>query len=249
METIALPLGQSFWAGDPDNTIFYAELSNPNGSADEYPDNNLASSRFDLPPIFDEPVTLALLTNNYGFQNTLSIQDVDGNTLLNWTNLQNNQVYGLNLDFPSGCYTIHLFDNGNDGLSYWANPNQGAGALQIQRQGSDEVLYNFEPEFGRDLYFSFGIDELTDNENPELHQADVAVYPVPASDRLFVETTGISGSYQLDILDITGRLIETYDLYGGTKLDMPVGHLSEGSFFARITNDDLVVSKRFIIQR
>jgi hypothetical protein len=247
---VTLPLGASFWSGETDDPEFYAEIESVNGGNDMNAENNLISSKFEFPIVFTDPVRIELRTNNLPQHNTLTIEDVDGTEMSRLSNLQANQVYQLDLDYRPGCYTLDLLDIGNDGLSYWAFPGQGQGYLRIINRLNDNVLYDFEPEFGRNLIFSFGIFGLTDNQNETLSFKEVKLYPNPASDYLKVELSGYSGEdLQIRIYDILGRSYQELEMKGNGNIQMPVYALPPGPYVLSVNDGGNEVRKRFTVQR
>ena len=109
-DTIILPVTfSSFWLGDTLQQ-FNVSISNPNGMADEYADNDIYQTIFSLPDMYDEPFILQLKTNNQAYRYSLQVRDVLGNVLLEWDNLENNTIYRDTMNYPDGCYTIELID-------------------------------------------------------------------------------------------------------------------------------------------
>jgi hypothetical protein len=73
------------------------------------------------------------------------------------------------------------------------------------------------------------------------------VYPNPASDRINV-VFDLVGRSEIDIIDITGRLVRTtrYDASGFTNLSLDVSSLNPGVFFVRVSAEGESNVLRFI---
>jgi hypothetical protein len=65
----------------------------------------------------------------------------------------------------------------------------------------------------------------------------VALYPNPATDRTTLDLTALpSGSYQVQFLDLTGRLVQTQTLAGGLAHTLTVDALPSGTYLVLISD-------------
>ncbi|MDZ7740750.1 MAG: LamG-like jellyroll fold domain-containing protein [Bacteroidota bacterium] len=82
---ITLPVpGGFFWFGDSTN-VFSVSVENPNGIADEYPDNNTYTTHFNMPDMYNQPLVFWLKTNHQAYRYTIAVKDVLGETVFSRT--------------------------------------------------------------------------------------------------------------------------------------------------------------------
>ncbi len=188
-DTVTLPVDElTFWIGTTDK--FTVAVSNPNQQEDEYNFNNSYTTSFGDIHVYPDGqiLTVQLKTNNYGHQTSYILYEDDGTVYYERDNCDNNTLYNDPFYLYPGCYKLQIFDSGNDGLEFWANPNQGNGYFRILNADS-EILYSFEPDFGGYAIHEFGIGNITKIDeitNP----FTLAVYPNPVSDQLQINIKG-----------------------------------------------------------
>ena len=77
---------------------------------------------------------------------------------------------------------------------------------------------------------------------------DLVLYPVPASDYIFMSTT-LEGELNIDLIHSDGRILKAIrqHVYKGDLQQIDISTLPDGMYFARCTSEDgTVVQKRFI---
>ncbi len=75
--------------------------------------------------------------------------------------------------------------------------------------------------------------------------ASVSLYPNPATDQTTLDLTALpAGTYQVRVLDLAGRLLQSHTLSGGLSHQFTVGELPTGSYLVLISSDTLKVSRR-----
>ncbi|MEZ4829144.1 MAG: LamG-like jellyroll fold domain-containing protein [Bacteroidia bacterium] len=206
LETAEVELPLFNWTGlNQANPVFYVMLSDPNGGTDQYPQNDYMEVPFEVTPQFLNGMYLEVRTNGAARENSYSVTDVDGNVVFQRNNLTNYTTYRDTLNLTNGCYIFHFRDDnyfntedGNDGISWWAN-NDGIGYVRWHNPtGSVKKTYN--PDFGMDIYEQFTIgyvigqafegiscDPGTRIAAPEI-PGDMKIYPNPST-----------GSFQLEV--------------------------------------------------
>lgn len=141
---------------------FFVEITEVNGAADEYSDNNYGFSFVESPPTFYNQLEIEIKTNNYNDLNasspyTFLLQLADGTVLERANSTQNNQTYSLELTPQEGCHIFELENLFGYGLGYWVLAQQAglkAGSLKlIERDGDNEVRFN--PDFGNKIHYQF----------------------------------------------------------------------------------------------
>ncbi|MBK8473846.1 MAG: T9SS type A sorting domain-containing protein [Sphingobacteriales bacterium] len=204
---IALPIsGAEFWLGDPQNR-FTATITGVNGGTDSYAANNSMSTNYEMPDIYNEHFRITLKTNNNSNENYYTISDINGDVIYSRDGFSDNTTYNDTMLLAPGCYTLEFYDDGLDGLSYWANTAQGNGYLRLRRIPSTSILKSFEPEFGRYLHYSFIISEqVISIQNPNIPKL-IAVYPNPSKGIFEVDLPNISSTYRAEVFNLLGQRI------------------------------------------
>ena len=247
--TLPIPNG-SFWIGNGSNK-FNATIALPNGGIDQYAQNNTYSSAFNLPDYYAENFIIILKTNNYGYQNSYTIKDINGNVVFTKSGLANNVIYNDTLDFLTvGCYTLEVFDTGDNGLYFWAQTAQGTGYLKI-KANSGTILKTFEPEFGKSIYYSFVIGVI-DHIKEQNNESYFEVYPNPTTSQITIDIAlQEKTNTQIVIVDMLGRIIENKMLndfnIGTFKFDL--SNESNGVYNVSIINKDGIQSKRIVLNK
>lgn len=75
----------------------------------------------------------------------------------------------------------------------------------------------------------------------------VTLYPNPATEQTTLDLTALpTGTYQVAVVDMTGRLVQTHTLAGGQTHVLTVGSLPTGSYVVLISNGNLKLSQHLI---
>lgn len=236
MSTLDVRLG-NFLFNSADLT-FYATVSNPNGVADEYPANNTAHSTFSLPPQYNNQLIFELKTNNEPYQNAYDIRDDQGALIFHrGGGLTANTVYNDTINFASGCFEFKMTDNGEDGLTWWANPNGGSGYMRIKRGSDGAIIKSFNSDFGGEIYHQFTVGYVLNTNNIEPVN-EVNVYPNPSAGMFHAEIL-LAGKQdvRIEVLDITGRIVYSTSLENilNKITDIDLSKQLPGIYSARFT--------------
>lgn len=206
---------------------------------------------------------------NYGESCTLTATPRNGYEFLRWT--KNGAVVSTNASFT---FTVH--ENAHYVAQFTSRTVHIAASLSIREEGGviigagdyaegETVTMNIipsegyifvewqedgkqlttEPEFSfvaeYDRTFVAVVRQYTDVE--ENSTVSVSVYPNPAVNELMVETD--QAEYQLDIFTITGALVRTIsNCSNNTRVD--VQDLTSGAYIIRLTNGNVVETRRFV---
>lgn len=237
-DTVVLPVpALTFWLGTADR--FTAVISNPNNLEDEYLPNNTNTSGFDDIHVypFGELTTIQLKTNNVGNQTKYTLYEGDGEVFFERTDCGNNAIYNDSFILPVGCYKLRIDDSGGNGLEFWNQPAQGSGYFNIL-DGSNALLYAFDPDFGGFAEFEFGIGNIT--EIDEINTPFfLSIYPNPTSDWLAIKIKNVQTKtvfVNLSNAVMANVLQNQFDINGddfNTHIDMK--QLPAGVYFLRIS--------------
>ncbi len=246
IETLQLSAGDSeFWLGNGEN-IFTVEIAEINGIGDEYPDNNISQTDFEMPDLFEGPVIIVYKTNLRANHFSYEVLDANGEQASDLNPISNNRVYRDTLYNSNECMTFNLTDQYSYGLSYWAYPDQGSGYLRIENIDGD-VLKSFNPDFGRGVFYSFRIGELSHVNDAQMEYL-VNLYPNPAKDVVTINSTMNFGNTEINIYDLLGNRVTAFEKFisEGTEFEINISNLSTGDYFIEFKTEKYRFTKRFL---
>jgi hypothetical protein len=253
--SVLLPVDSlNFWTS-ADSGGFHVDISKPNGGADQYDQNNHYSSAYKQPPAYNGIVVVNLVTNNDPQDNYYEVLDHNGDTVFSNGNFDATTTYYDSLILPVGCYTLVFHDDGEDGLNYWANPAQGAGALRLrQTSKTGKILNTFNPDFGKGIQYDFSIlqSPLAVGVNQPVFRR-VGLYPNPTLGELDVDLEGMpEGMITLEVIDATGRTLRSEqrfpDPLGTLRAGMDLAGIPAGNYFLRVTTSDGQTTQNFVVE-
>ncbi|HYV91460.1 MAG TPA: T9SS type A sorting domain-containing protein, partial [Chitinophagales bacterium] len=95
-------------------------------------------------------------------------------------------------------------------------------------------------------------EESMDDLMDDLDEGEIIVYPNPASDQLSIAMAATtSGDYQIEIVDLTGKIMESSVVYFGAGTSVVKFDLSDytpGYYLISISGADLNIRKTFVKQ-
>ncbi len=214
-----------FYLGDEDETlIFSVTVDSPNGEADEYTFNNMGTSAFKRPPVYQYPnlddnrMIVWIQTNNTPWENTVSIEDLNGDEVFARNYSQPNFAHRDTIQLNEGCYKFHLTDSDHDGLSFFAN-SDGNGTARLRRVAGSNFI-QFNPNFGMEVvhhfYFKTNLVSVKEQNEPSF---SVAVFPNPGNEYFTLRISGASSRVQYSIFDLNGRMVRSGEGLGVVQGD------------------------------
>lgn len=232
-------------------SMFVVTLSQPNGSADEYDQNDSMESSFEKVDSYDGNFVVWFRTNNAYNETTYKIRDVNGDIVQqNVSPLSSSTLYKDTVDLAIGCYTLEVIDTGNDGLSWWAN-NDGSGYIQFRNgNGSPNTLMSFTGDFGSGFEYQFTVGEYTSVKEEQV-EFFVDVYPNPSTNgEVNVELQFENASdVQIEVYNVAGELIRTKQVSNiktsTEKLDL--SQVESGMYLLKIISGGKVVNRRVVL--
>ncbi|MEZ5015196.1 MAG: peptide-N-glycosidase F-related protein [Chitinophagales bacterium] len=228
---------------------FEASVSNPNGGTDQYMYNNTVTEKMKIPVSYPNQVVIDMRTNNASHENDLFVYNENGDIVFSRTTFTDNTVYKDTLTLEDGCYSIYLWDYGEDGLSWWANTD-GSGYFRL-RDMDGTFLKVFDPDFGGLIYQEFTVGNYT--PVADIQRDNIfSVYPNPTSDEVFIDVDLVQLSdVSVYLFDITGKELE-HAFRGRIQNDvvrMDVTPYAPGTYFVRIEAGKQVITKPLVISR
>ena len=172
--------------------------------------------------------------------------------MLNRVGAAANTTYYDTLNLPAGCYKIYLTDNGDDGLSFWANTSQGTGFFRIRSSFSGTILKTFNPDFGDNINYQFTMNFTLPVEEVAATNPTLTIYPNPASANFLAEISG--GKYSVAnvvVTDMLGQVIlsENVRLTSAVeKLNLNASEWKNGVYFVTMENHNFRVVRKLFIQ-
>jgi hypothetical protein len=255
-ELVEIPVTDlSWWSDFTGNGIFTAQIYNLNGSPDldEYPHNNVKSTRFEAAESVSGAFLIYCKTNNKANENKYRIEDQNGNIVFERSSLQNSTTYIDTFNLENGCYRIILEDSDDDGIGFWySNQVEGEtyGQFRVRKVGG-AYLETFPTDFGRYHRYDLtvGFDMGTNNQ---LLDHTIEVFPNPTEGAMRVELSGaVAGNAELVIVDIMGRKIYSESMEASNDFafsDLQLEGLESGTYIIRVTTQSRVYTKEFIKQ-
>jgi len=132
---------------EADNNLIIT-ISNPNGVADENPNNNEMSTNFEAATETSTNVTMQLFVGAYASDISWEFVNGDGEVLAGGSGYGTNEIVDMELPVSgSGCYTFYLYDSGNDGFA-------GGGYLKLYDDGLNIAYITDELESVWDMTMS-----------------------------------------------------------------------------------------------
>ena len=236
-ELVALPVvNASFWNGDNDNK-FTATVSAPNGGSDMYAANDSYATTFALPSVYNTDVLLHYKTNNRPSENTVTVRDISGAVVFSRSAHVANTVYIDTLNLSDGCYTVEVFDTGNDGLSYWADSGAGTGYFRLKKPNG-ATLKTFQSEFGRAIHWPFTVATGVGIEE-DRRALQLSAFPNPSHDHFSIDLGDAQGSARYVIVNALGKEVENGSLilYGTGVHDIDLSRYADGIYQFRVSTE------------
>ena len=224
---------------------FQVRVSSPNGQQDEFSLNDTIRSAYNAPMLISGRLIIDLKTNVSAGENSWELRNSNGEVLALGGNFLNNTSYRDTFDLEPGCYEFQLLDEGQDGLSWWANTSQGNGTLRF-RNGSNGIIKTFNPDFGGEVFQQFVVQAPAAALKPEKALADLLIFPNPAGNKLNfeIEMPG-SGTCVLEILDAGGRTVIHTITQGKEHGQLDLSGLSPGLYQVKVAGPGGMLTKRF----
>jgi hypothetical protein len=155
------------------------------------------------------------------------------------------------------CYTFEFSDEGpgpsnnplnEDGLDWWANPNDGTGYIQIRSGKNNSILKNFNADFGTkhllNFYTAFNMS-TEDIGSEKGMQIDVLPNPGVQSANISIETIN-QMPYKVQVFDPNGKLIFSKD--GSLQNEQfSVSNLAAGIYSVTLIQGDQMMTRKFIV--
>lgn len=248
-EVVELDAQGNWWWNQHDGSqMFEVELREPNGVADENPDNDVMAVHFETPDVLPNYFYFWIQTNAAAHENVYRLKDWEGNIIFERDNWANNTTYRDTFDLDEGCYQLEIIDSDEDGLSFFAN-NDGNGTFRWRPVGSGSIN-TFEPNFGDKLIYNFTVGgpwSIEDN----LKESYLRIAPNPSTGMVNLVGEGFNGGTQIEVYDLSGKIVYSESLYqlnGGFNKSIDLSFLNKGMYMVNITDGEHRAIEQLIIE-
>ncbi|MEH6765611.1 MAG: Omp28-related outer membrane protein [Aequorivita antarctica] len=223
-ETIMLP--EVSYTIQATNTV---GVSVPN---DDNNGNNSATTTFDQALESTGTVNMVLHTDGYGSECRWNVKDGSGTVIYNGGPYGNNQTINETFTLTSDCYSFSIIDTYGD----------GGGSVTLTDHLGMQVYYtNGQYGSGETSQFSSnGVLGITQNQLD-----NISLYPNPASSTINVKN---AENASIQVFDILGKLILSQENIA-MDAQINVSQLQVGTYFMKISKDNFVTTKRFLISK
>ena len=143
-------------------------------------------------------------------------------------------------------------------LTFTVEPETGFEIDRVTLNGEDidwEVVENadggeygiitieaVESEMTFKCYFTpAGVDPIASRVNMKLQ-------PNPATSNVFVSLNGVTGTVDMALIDMSGRVVTTSQFVAENGANINVSNLAKGAYFVRITNNDFTKIEKLIVR-
>ena len=200
---------------------------------DDENSNNTATTTFDKAIDATTTVEMELRTDAYGSECRWNIKDYDGTVLYNGGPYQNNTTINETFNLPSNCYTFNIIDTYGDG-----------GASVTLTDSNNTVIYTTPGNYGSGASKNFSTDGFVLGIN-DSQLENISLYPNPASTILNLKN---AENASIQVYDLLGKMIlSKVNISMDEQID--VANLQTGTYFIKISKDNLVTTKRFLVSK
>jgi hypothetical protein len=245
---------------------FMVTLSNPNGGADQYANNNTMKSTYNIPPQYDSVLVFDLLTDlhydQFGFnQGSYTIKDENGNIVHQRNNLSPSTLYKDTVHFAPGCYEFRFKDdvagitdfyntdyNFGDGMTTWPDQTNVAGHMWIKRATTGAIVKSFGMDFGREMYQQFTIGFYVSVPEPQ-YENIIGLYPNPSTGMFYLDMTfPVAQDVTILITDVMGKKIYEASLKNVQTANeqIDLSRQPNGIYFAVVQSKDKRIVRKLI---
>jgi len=228
---------------------FNSSTTVPNGNADSNPLNDDGASNFNV-TIGAQPITMTFTTDCYGYESAWVINNTLGTTVQSGGNLAvipggtqtansgdpgsfgDQGVYATTFCLAAGCYDLIVYDDWGDGLDGGGGCST-EGNYEVTEANSTVLASLITLDFNNSETQNFCI--VSDIGITDAYDFNFTVYPNPANGIFTVELNGnTSEQTELILTDISGRIVEQFNLTGENKFQFDITNKASGTYYLQI---------------
>ena len=144
----------------------------------------------------------------------------------------------------TGCHKLVVTDSGDDGLQWWANPNQGSGYVLI-RDMQGNMIVSFNSDFGRRLEYSFTTVEPVGVAENAL-STSINIYPNPTNGKIIIEGSELENS-EINVTDLLGRVMLKMKSGNNRWLKLDISEFKAGIYLLSINHNQKLITKKIVV--
>jgi len=203
-------------------------------SNDDDNTNNNASSSFGQTNLTTTNyLTLIFNTDNNGSETTWTVKDPSGVVVQSGGPYADNTSVNETINLQEGgCHEFRITDTGGN----------GSGSVVLYDTNST-VIYSSTGDFGAGIGISFITDGVLGINSNNLE--NLALYPNPTKSILNIDN---AENATVEVFDLLGRVVLTKNNISINE-QLNVSALNSGTYLIRISNDNKVVTDKFVIYR
>ncbi|WP_026450540.1 T9SS type A sorting domain-containing protein [Aequorivita capsosiphonis] len=200
--------------------------------SDDNNSNNSLSTTFEKAPQGTGLVNLELITDNWGYEMGWKILDSNGDIVASGDSPYSNSTINIELSLEADCYSIVLTDSGNNGgTTVTLTDSQGTQLFFAEGNWSSDRKGNFR---------SNGVLEIN-----KLDTDRIQLYPNPAATELNLSN---AENTTIEIYTILGTMIlSRKNISINEQID--ITNFQNGTYFIKISKDNITSTKRFLISK
>ena len=198
---------------------------------DDNTDNEIAYE-FNIANQFTNTINMILNTDNAGSQCTWDIMNSNDEIIYSGGPYANNESIIEAFELAENCYRFRIFDAAENG-----------GGSIVLYDSENEVIYNTPGNYGEgEEVFFRTIGSLSVNDN---NLQNVIIYPNPTNTILNIENAENS---TIEVYDLLGRVV-LFENNISTNNQLNVSNLPIGTYLIKITNNNKVITDKFIVNK
>lgn len=153
------------------------------------------------------------------------------------------------VDFEADANGVDNFTwNFGDGSNEVSGNDKNQVSKIYKDYGTYTVCLYVESVCGRDTLCEEITINATGIASVDLQNVQWSVYPNPAKEFVNIKTPAEAGVFNVNLTDLSGRLLETSTQSGGQEIQMGTSNLESGIYVIELENDQYQVSKRIVIE-
>jgi len=175
---------------------------------------------------------MILNTDNAGSQCTWDIMNSNDEIIYSGGPYANNESVIEAFELAENCYRFRIFDAAENG-----------GGSIVLYDSENEVVYNTPGNYGEgEEVFFRTIGSLSVNDN---NLQNVIIYPNPTNTILNIENAENSS---IEVYDLLGRVV-LFENNISINNQLNVSNLPIGTYLIKITNNNKVITDKFIVNK
>mgnify|MGYP000176888407 CR=1 FL=1 len=218
---------------------FAVSLGEPNGTVDEWEDDNNLEVAFESVPTIPTKFVVEFMTNNRPKDNWVHIVSNAYDTLYAKTPdmLDSATTYMDTLELAEGTYFMELVDTAGEGLEFWFLADAGYGRLRL-KDTEGNLIHLFESDCGNGQFYAFRTDDDFEVDTT-IEILSVNIYPRMVKDYATVYTATNKSSILKIRITKDGEYVETHEFthIKDAQTGLDLRHLEEGRYVMEIYMD------------